>query len=242
MDEKEIKKRIAKLKKECIEDVDNAFNEYILMDYYDAGLQSLDYIIDDDSYYGFWLHKAFSINRLLPEIADIEDEDLMDSLFLDLISIKKVVDRKLLDLKDLDTIYHDLGIDKKTQHRIEFNTQKLDKDKVINILHTGLTDEGLIQTVLPEFTPHFVHCQEDLKPIIWHGTVVQLVALFSRLYDKRLLTSSKSNSVEQIILNHFIQQNNKPFNQGSIRVNKTNLSTQDDAYPEINKIIGSLEA
>ncbi|GJM29228.1 MAG: hypothetical protein DHS20C17_18630 [Cyclobacteriaceae bacterium] len=244
MDVNEIQSRLKELRERCIDNFVNNFNEFVLRDYHEAGFEGIFYIIDDESYYEYWLHQAFNLKYVMSWISEIEEEELMDELFLEFITIKKVVDSKLLELETLENIYIDLGETKPEETpipRIELNSAVIHVGKALKRLHSGLSDVGLIQESLNEFKKHFLQEMPDFKPIVWFGKVVQIVALFSRLRDKKLLMPSKANSVEEIILNHFVKNNHQPFSKGSIKVNKTNLSTRDSDYPEINTIISNLE-
>ena len=138
-----IKKYLKSLKDSCIDNVDKHFNEYILMDYNDAVVyrppnNQIDYLIDDVAWYDFWIEKEEEILVLQESIKEIAKREVRDQLFLDLIQIKRVVDKKLLKIKDKDTIYADLGLISKSPDIIDLNFSVENLELAINTFYEFL--------------------------------------------------------------------------------------------------------
>jgi len=154
----DIKERLKELRDSCIDNPDKYFNEEILIDYNHA-LQydplDIDYLLGKNEWYLYWYIRAKEILGLQESIAELGKKKTRDSLFLELIAIKKVIDTKLLEIKDEKIICQDLGITPIDQHIIDLNFTDNVLPTVIDKFHSLLTTEGLISCKLPAFREHF---------------------------------------------------------------------------------------
>ena len=243
-----IKKFLKSLKDSCIDNVDKHFNEYILMDYNDAFIykppnNQIDYLIDDVAWYDFWMEKEEEILGLQESIKEIAKREVRDQLFLDLIQIKRVVDKKLLKIKDKDTIYADLDLISKSPDIIDLNFSLENLELAINTFYEFLSKEKLISCTLKNFMQHFQksNSDENIKLITWHGSIFQLVGIFSYARINNVIRGTRIKSVEKLISNHFVTNENESFNRNTIRTYSSQLQKQEKEYPETIQIIEKLK-
>lgn len=208
-----LKERIDELKDRSIHNVKKHFYEYILEDYYDAGFDSIDYLIEQDDWYHYWLNLRVDIRELRSEILGEVDftKSIRDDNLLQLIEIQEVVDKELISNCESDNPYKQIMVDLGSLNSNETPPIKSNiKVSKLNAIFNCIHKLGLINCNKQEFTNHFkVHSNDK---IVWYGSQIDLIYFFKILIDYKIIFVS--GRVSKVVMAHF-KIKNEEIKRGS---------------------------
>ena len=73
MKTKDIRSRLESLKSNCITSINTSFNQFIIET--DLKKNQLEFIIDDELRYKYWLEQTFAINEIIQELSTVPHEN-----------------------------------------------------------------------------------------------------------------------------------------------------------------------
>jgi hypothetical protein len=240
MDKEKLKKDIADLEEKVITKIDYHFNWYIMIDYSEIPDFHYLYLIDDYDWYLYWIDVERDILSLLDYLIPTDD-GLIDET-QNVLSMKRIVDKKLLELSDNDhnQIYHDLEVmedpNKKyseVTNYLRFNIYQKDLDEVTSIFFSCLRENALISNNLTKaFKRNFTSTDEPSEKIIWEKNLNQLAGMLKHLVQEALLFGV-INDIPHWIINYFTFRKKVRMDYKTIRktVDKVHFNKQN---PETN--------
>ncbi len=210
MDAERLKKEIADLEEKVITKIDYHFNWYIMIDYSEIPDFHYLYLIDDYDWYLYWIDVERDILGLLDYLIPVDD-GLIDET-QNVLSMKRIVDKKLLELSDNDDnqIYIDLDLIEDPNKRVEADSNYIklnvygdDLDEAISIFYSYLRSNGFIsnnRTV--SFDRNFRQTDQVLEKMVWKKNMNQLVGMLKYLIQVGYIFGDPSE-IPAIIDKHF---------------------------------------
>jgi len=235
MDLEEINAQLESLEEQCVSNVEYHFNQYIAMDYSEAGFDADNpIIITDVDYYLYWLTIANRVNDLLSSL--LYTQPYNEETTHNVISLKKIVDSKLLKYgEDEERIFKDLTFQNQAKstetdsfiienNPIRINGEGFEKEELIENFYKLIKKNGLIDTPFNlSFKEHF----EDKTPttkLIWELSMKDLTIFFRYLSHRRFIFNNEQ-SLTNLLIYHFEVRDLPELIFDSVRrtLNKTNF-------------------
>ena len=152
MKTQETKKRVNLLHEKCIEEVNKHFSLFIIEEYIEKNI--FDFVITDEDWYNYWLEQASEIDDLVNRIQNSNKKDISDDL-IELVYLKSIVDKKLLDLKDEIQIRIDLGLEFDSPSTLSDIVSEPIKSQVMHSVYLTLCEQGLVEMDYQDFKSNF---------------------------------------------------------------------------------------
>lgn len=240
----DIKKELDLLTEMAISNVDFHFHNYVLEDILECG--QVEYIIDNQSWLLYWVDISERLNNLMNKLI-IDYLNGVKDHYSDLqecTRIKTIIDKKLIENPEFDTneVFDFLGFElNKNQNSKLINVAGSNESKssIINNLYHLLSDKGYIEIEINEFNLHFKDSSDSLHKIKWLGTEVQLVGLFNKLIEKKVIPRFYQFNYLKLITYHFVNKNGKAFNEKQLSVSRSKL-LNIELFEEIVCIVNEL--
>jgi len=244
-----IKDQIAMFKDFIIENPDNHFQEYLVMDMLEAGEV---YLIDDYSWYIHWLDVLRDFSMFMDNL--IQDHYNGHKEYRDYIKecvqLKQILDKKLIEnphfnLEEVEAEMRGEFYDDKEEEKQDYITIRGDKEKsekIGELLYNLLSNKGFIDISFETFSKHFTVYSGNIEKIKWCGTEVQITALFLNLVYKGIIDRSYEYRIPSTIPKHFINKWGKEYNDRQLRVSLSRVRSGDVDHliKEIILIVGEL--
>jgi hypothetical protein len=234
MDTKHIESEIKRFRDIIVENRDDHFQEYIVMDMLDAGEP---YLIDDLNWYYHWLDVLRDLSQLMDNLIQEHYDGHKEyiSYIKECVQLKQILDKDLLENPNYNPdevvaeMRGELFIEDQEERqdfiRIRVETDK--SQKIIKSLYNQLNNKGFINPSLNEFTEHFNPSSKSRENIQWYGTEVQITALFLNLVYHGIIDRSYEYRIPSTISIHFINKKGKAFSDHQLRVSLSRVRSGD---------------
>lgn len=223
--------KIKILENNCINGVEDAFNDYLVNDVCETG--GVNDLFTKTDVYLFWLENAWEVNRMIDLMVS---ESTLSPLFKRAIILKRIIDENLVKYGPaIEDIRRDLELyeDERSMSLIELNIHENRIEEFIKFFHKILIDEGLSNSSLNDFTSNFINRDNSAKPINWLGKLSELAGLIKYLTDKGIFKLPPNKTKSVLIKEHF-RINNNIINSGSLRVTLSTAEIKD--HPQLFKL------
>ena len=251
MNEDEIKSEIERFRKMVVDEVEEYFRDYVVMDMLEAG--EANYLIDDLSWYLHWLSITRDLTRFMNQIIGEHYEGKKEyRQYLDeCVKFRQIVDKELMSNPHFNPeevsvemeggIYEGHKKDEK-QDFINVLGDQSKRESKLSTLHRELSSKGLIDITLEDFSIHFNSYNGDREKIKWFGTEVQITALFVNLVYKGVIDRSYEYRIPSTIPNHFNNKKEQEFKDRQLRValSRVRSGDVDHLISDIVELVESL--
>ncbi len=230
-----MEKDLKRLEDECINNVEDAFNNFLLVDLTEAG--EVEDLIGDLDWYLFWLSHASEINwRINYIIENGGDNKLLKRAVI----LKRVIDENIIKYASTDTVRKDLRLGGKIARDkiIPINVNEGRVELFLGLFHSVLLNEGLTDSSFHDFTTNFIEGDIHI-PINWIGKQNALLGLVKFLNSKKVILQ-KNRTLTSLIVNNFTI-NGKSINQRSVEVGLSSVDDSQGKFSNFQKLVDFLQ-
>jgi hypothetical protein len=256
MNPSQLEKQINEIRDKVIENVDKHFNAYISEDLQEINDDEY-YLIDSESWSIYWAERLGELKPLMDtiliEMQSDADKSRISDLWNDCISLKRVIDSNIVkyeieskkeEIVNQYEVFNFLGFKTDLPKKVDPILFAIQEEK-LEELHKGLCNQfGYIDISFEEFLEHTNSSDKVSKKIRWKSNdqdLAMLVILMEHFYILGRIYTRRGYQIS-LIINHFLNKDNLPFNPSSIKTLLRRMSKQMDyeLYSELREFISHL--